>query len=300
MEVKHDANYYGKCMIGGILSCGLTHTAVVPIDIVKCRSQVDPAKYPGLVSGIKIVKAEQGMQGLKIGWLPTLIGYSMQGFGKFGFYEIFKDVYAGIVGPENAKKYQAVGWLVASACAEVIADVLLCPMEAVKVRMQTSPPGTFPTSLSAAVDQIKAAEGTSGFYKGLSPLWGRQVPYTMVKFASFEAIVRWFYSNVFTAGRENYSSGFQLSVTFISGYLAGVLCALVSQPADTIVSKLNQKKTSGSTTDAIKEIVAEVGVGGLYRGLGARIIMIGTLTGLQWWIYDGFKTIAGLKPTSKK
>ena len=33
----HDMSYYGKCMIGGIFSCGLTHMAVCPLDIVKCR-----------------------------------------------------------------------------------------------------------------------------------------------------------------------------------------------------------------------------------------------------------------------
>merc|ERR1712130_598301 len=27
--------YYAKCMIGGALSCGLTHTAVVPLDLVR-------------------------------------------------------------------------------------------------------------------------------------------------------------------------------------------------------------------------------------------------------------------------
>jgi len=58
----------------------------------------------------------------------------MQGFGKFGFYEMFKDVYKGLLG-EKAAKYQTMGFLTASACAEVIADVLLCPMEALKVRM---------------------------------------------------------------------------------------------------------------------------------------------------------------------
>ena len=36
--------------------------------------------------------------------MPTLIGYSMQGFGKFGFYEIFKDVYRGALGAK-ADKY---------------------------------------------------------------------------------------------------------------------------------------------------------------------------------------------------
>ena len=37
--------YFALCGLGGILSCGTTHTAVVPLDLVKCRIQVDPAKY---------------------------------------------------------------------------------------------------------------------------------------------------------------------------------------------------------------------------------------------------------------
>jgi solute carrier family 25 phosphate transporter 3 len=65
------------------------------------------------------------------GWLPTLVGYSAQGFGKFGFYEIFKDVYRSAVGPDNAARYQTIGFAISSASAEVIADCLLCPWEAV-------------------------------------------------------------------------------------------------------------------------------------------------------------------------
>jgi hypothetical protein len=37
---EHDLSYYFKCMVGGILACGVTHTAICPIDIVKCRKQV--------------------------------------------------------------------------------------------------------------------------------------------------------------------------------------------------------------------------------------------------------------------
>ncbi|XP_030880473.1 phosphate carrier protein, mitochondrial-like [Leptonychotes weddellii] len=32
--------FYALCGFGGVLSCGLTHTAVVPLDLVKCRMQV--------------------------------------------------------------------------------------------------------------------------------------------------------------------------------------------------------------------------------------------------------------------
>ena len=40
MGEVHDMSYYQKCMMGGILSCGITHTMVCPLDIVKCRMQV--------------------------------------------------------------------------------------------------------------------------------------------------------------------------------------------------------------------------------------------------------------------
>lgn len=38
------------------------------------------------------------MRGLGKGWAPTAIGYSLQGLGKFGFYEIFKNLYSNMLG----------------------------------------------------------------------------------------------------------------------------------------------------------------------------------------------------------
>ena len=32
--------YYATCTVGGIPSCGLTHMAVTPLDVVKCNMQV--------------------------------------------------------------------------------------------------------------------------------------------------------------------------------------------------------------------------------------------------------------------
>ena len=63
----------------------------------------------------------------------------------------------------------------------------------------------------------------------------------MMKFAGFENTVKLFYAYVFTAGKENYSKNTQLMVTFMSGYIAGIFCALVSHPADTMVSIINKK-----------------------------------------------------------
>lgn len=217
--------------------------------------------------------------------------------GKFGFYELFKDLSCKMVGEERFTANRKVFWAMSSACAEVIADTLLCPFEAVKVRIQTSKPGTFPTGFGEAFSTIQKNEGNQGLFKGLVPLWCRQVPYTVVKFVAFEYIVEKFYQNIFTKPKNEYSKVTQLSVTFASGYLAGIFCAIVSHPADTMVSKLNNIKSEGSLGENMSKIYSEIGMAGLWRGLGARIFMIGTLTGFQWWIYDTFKTTMGMGTT---
>lgn len=166
--------------------------------------------------------------------------------------------------------------------------------------MQTSEPGTFPKSAVAGFNTLRASEGTNGFYKGLQPLWARQVPYTVVKFVAFERIVQMFYKNVFTKPKSEYGKSTQLMITFMSGYIAGVFCAIVSHPADTMVSILNKRVSDEPTGKQVREIYGEIGFNGLWKGLGTRIFMIGTLTCLQWVIYDSFKVACGLATTGGK
>jgi solute carrier family 25 phosphate transporter 3 len=66
----------------------------------------------------------------------------------------------------------------------------------------------------------------------------------------------------------------------MSGYIAGVFCAVISHPADTMVSKLNSVKGSDSLGKNISKIYADIGFMGLWNGLLTRIFMVGTLTGL--------------------
>ncbi|KAJ8440275.1 hypothetical protein Cgig2_031589 [Carnegiea gigantea] len=116
---------------------------------------------------------------------------------------------------------------------------------------------------------------------------------TMMKFASFETIVELIYKHAIPTPKDQCSKPLQLGVSFAGGYVAGVFCAIVSHPADNLVSFLNNAK--GATVgDAVKKL----GLWGLFtRGLPLRIVMIGTLTGAQWGIYDAFKVFVGLPTT---
>ena len=131
-------------------------------------------------------------------------------------------------------------------------------------------------------------------YKGLYPLWGRQIPYTMMKFASFETVVDMIYQRL-PGGKSDYGKGAQTAVSFSAGYIAGILCAIVSHPADVMVSKLNASRQAGEGFGAaVGRIYKDIGFGGLWNGLPVRIVMVGTLTGLQWMIYDSYKIYMGV------
>jgi len=301
----YSKEYYFYCGIGGILSCGLTHTFVTPLDLVKCNAQANPKEFPGTIAGFKKIFSGEavalghgsGMAGLMKGWGPTLVGYSLQGLGKFGFYEFFKHEFAVAVGEDNAYKYRDLVYLFASASAEFIADVALCPFEAVKVRVQTNP--HYAKGLLDGLPKLYASEGFGGLYAGIGPLWARQVPYTIIKFMAFERIAEALYKMI-PKPKSEMTKGEQMGVVFTAGYIAGVLCGAVSHPADTMVSKINKLKMEGGIVTKVKAIYSGtpttpgIGFAGLWAGFAPRVVMIGTLTGLQWFIYGAFKAYVGL------
>jgi solute carrier family 25 phosphate transporter 3 len=303
--VLYSPTYFGYCCIGGILSCGLTHTAVTPLDLVKCNTQANPEHFKGTVQGFRAIYSGQvtnlgfgsGLSGLVKGWGPTLWGYSLQGLFKFGLYELFKHEIAEVVGHDNATRYRDLVYLTASASAEFFADIALCPFEAVKVRIQTSP--KYARGVVDGLPKMLINEGIGTLYAGIGPLWARQIPYTIIKFMAFERIAEFIYG-LLPKKKEDMSKQEQMLVIFSAGYIAGVICGAVSHPADTMVSKINKSNLEGGLWQKMKGIYSGtpttkgIGFAGLWAGFWPRVVMIGTLTGLQWFIYGAFKASVGL------
>ncbi|KAI7725084.1 hypothetical protein M8C21_014227 [Ambrosia artemisiifolia] len=84
--------------------------------------QIDPVKYKSISSGFGVLLKEQGVK--------------------------------------YATDYKTLIYLAASAFAELIADVALCPMEAVKVRVQTRP--VFARGLGDGLPKSIRSEGAVG------------------------------------------------------------------------------------------------------------------------------------------
>jgi len=284
---KYDLMYYLKGAAAGGICCSITHGALTPVDVVKTRVQLDPVKYnQGLVGGFRQIVAEEGAMALTTGLGATAAGYFVQGWFKFGGVEFFKIKAVESMGEEAAWNNKTAIYLGAAAGAETIADIFLCPLEAVRIRSVSDP--EFCDGLADGFVKMLKSEGVGGFYAGLAPILAKQVPYTMAKFAVQGAAADAIYGSMGKTPAD-LSSGTNVGISLASGVVAGVASAIISHPADTLLSKVNKKGAGGegSMMTRLMRIAGETGFVNLCTvGLLPRCVMIGTLTAGQFGIFD--------------
>ncbi|KAL8794170.1 MAG: hypothetical protein Q9195_003238 [Heterodermia aff. obscurata] len=282
---------YSRFALAGAICCSVTHGGLTPVDVVKTRIQLDPVTYNrGLIGGFRQVIANEGAGAIWTGFGPTAAGYFLQGAFKFGGYELFKQQCINYLGYETASNNRTAVYLASSAAAEFFADIALCPLEATRIRLVSEP--TFASGLVSGFGKIASQEGVGAFYSGFGPILFKQVPYTMAKFVVFEKVSELIYKRV---DKSKTSDGMQTFYNLGSGLMAGFAAAAVSQPADTMLSKINKTKglPGEGTTSRLIKIAKELGLRGSYTGIGARLFMVGTLTAGQFAIYGDIKKALG-------
>lgn len=221
-EHSTDGLFYAKCFIGGALSSSV-RWVLTPLDLIKVSMQAHPDKYPNFVSGLtSVYRHEGGIRGLYRGLTPTILAYSTQSSVKYGLYEYWKDTIQTHLGPDLSTEYRTAIYIVSAGSAEAIADVLMCPWEMLKVKIQTTTSTTTTTLLQQqhlllrrhhhdSVTTTTASKFPSKFqpalkymiqyrremnfpFGSLTPLWSRQIIGTVVNFVTFEHTVNAIYS----------------------------------------------------------------------------------------------------------
>lgn len=136
-----------------------------------------------------------------------------------------------------------------------------------------------------------------GFYAGFIPILCNQIPYTMAKFAVQGKVAEQIYSARGVTPKD-LTANQNVIVSLQSGVVAGVVAAIISHPADTLLSKINKKGAGGdgSMLKRLTNIASETGLVKLCTvGLPARCVMIGSLTAGQFGIFDTVMGLTGAK-----
>jgi solute carrier family 25 phosphate transporter 3 len=95
----------------------------------------------------------------------------------------------------------------------------------------------------------------------------------MAKFVVYEKVAEAIYQRV---DKSTASGPTQTAINLGSGLIAGMAAAIVSQPADTMLSKINKTKglPGEGTTSRLIKIAKELGLRGSFTGIGARLFMV--------------------------
>jgi solute carrier family 25 phosphate transporter 3 len=286
----------------------------------------------GTVDLIKNLVALRGpralFQGADITFLASLV------FGSLGFgaTELFRRSFTMTFFTDGGGTNSEVILLLAATAATVITSAAASPFELLRVRSMglieskpwTAVLGDFLNERTSnrggkkSKKSVSTPEKSSDFslkdikakdllplFAGFPPTVSRELAFAIPKFLAFDII-----TNVITgfinASADPGSLPIQvgvgaegLTISAFSGALAGIAGAIVSHPADLILTKTSasEKKQSedgggADWRDVVKDLLSkEGGFANLYVGLQPRLVFFFLVIGLQFFLYDYVKVL---------
>jgi len=265
-------------MVAGAFACTLTHTALVPIDVVKTLHQTEPVRFSGLglVTSMAKLYRESGAGGLFLGLAPTLAGYTWYGATVFPGYEFFKRRLLALCGPRFGAKVRVPLVLLSGAIATFFACIGVCPAEAVRIR-----------TVTAHGFRMAFMQPVSSLFAGFAPLLFRQVFFGMAKFLVFDTFAGLVYRRFPGLARKRRTS---LMVSLLSGATAGLVATFVSQPSDAILTRLATAPELGIWR-AAQALWAEGRVAAFFAGFITRSVWAAAIIAGQFLLYDVAKQV---------
>lgn len=112
----------------------------------------------------------------------------------------------------------------------------------------------------------------------------------MAAFVVYENVLSQAYK---TMDKSAISSAAVTAINLSSGLVAGLAAAVVSQPADTVLSKINRDPgvPGEGSLRRLWRVVSETGFRGSFAGTRARLVMVGGMTAIQFAIYGDVKEV---------
>jgi len=247
-------------------------------------------------------------------------------FGTLGFgaTELFRRSFSLAFLPENSvsKTGQEITLLAAAGLACVVTSAVAAPFELLRVRSMANVEnqplqkvfssflevsrkenGVASTSVDMTLVDLKK-DDIQPLFSGFVPILSREFPFAVSKFLAFDLVSSILISFINSQLQliEPIEQGIGtagLTISALSGALAGLFAALVSHPADLILTLTSASKDesdeaendNGDWNTIVQELLnREGGVANLFTGLPARSAFFFLVVGLQFFLYDYTKT----------
>ena len=257
-EVALSAKEYLSFAASGAACTATVRTLLAPLDVTKTAMQSAPAQYEKLLPSMRALYDVGGVSRLFTAVDVTIVGAAILGGVGFGVNEFLRRFFTEAAGgPGTAALYAIQITIGASLTSQVLSSILVCPLEVLRIRAVSASieevakggsKGAGGGGEGSAADAYKLpgglltlwAEGGLGvLYAPLLPLLLRELPFTVAKFLVFDAA-----SQAITAAApaSQETPAAAAGVALLAGCLAGIAGAVVSNPADAILTLAGQQQ----------------------------------------------------------
>ncbi|KAF2213025.1 hypothetical protein CERZMDRAFT_96698 [Cercospora zeae-maydis SCOH1-5] len=281
----------GSFVAGGIAACGAV-TVTHSFETIKIRLQLQgelqskkdaPRLYKGVLHGIKVVYANEGLRGLLRG-LNCAYVYQMTLNGcRLGFYDPIRTTLNSLVltrsplntNDANVKAMQSVPVNIASGASSGILGAFLgSPFFLVKTRLQSYSPflpvGTQHQYRNAfdGMRQIYGPEGIKGLWRGVGPAMVR------TGFGSSVQLPTYFFAKRLLQRNFDIQDGTPLHLA--SSTASGFVVCCVMHPPDTVMSRMYNQTGNlySGALDCLYRTVKTEGILAVYKGFFAHLARI--------------------------
>ena len=193
----------------------------------------------------------------------------------------------------TSKEHSIVANALGSSCAGIISRILTHPLDTAKARLQA------PTSIQPPYKGVRnvllrtyRSEGITSLYRGFGAVIIGGTPGTMAYFCSYEWIK--------TSIRKRDDALPEFAIYFGAGMLAETIACIIYVPVDVIKERLQVQNDASKNTfqqykyngslDALKQIVKNEGISGLYKGYAATLASYGPFSAFYFLFYEQLKS----------
>jgi len=290
-ETELTVEAYLRLALSGGLCIATVRTLLTPIEIIKTRLQARPEDYDGWLDGISKISKESGgfVQGMTKGWDITAFTGFLLGLSGFGFNEFLRRIIGDWVGPGSSEVFSIPIILAASALSTIITSILVCPIEATRIRLMSTPGSVEVGGFIRIGKKVLEDSGVMGLFDGLEPLLFREVPFQLTKFLVYDVAQSALF-RLFPAAQESLNSS--LMVSLVSGLIAGIAGAIIGCPADAVLTRVNAAPDVVDWRAMVKVMLnSPGGWKNLFAGVDVRMVFFSLVISIQFFLYDYFKAL---------
>lgn len=188
--------------------------------------------------------------------------------------------------------------MLGSATAGIISRIFTHPLDTAKARLQAQQIKSIKTqsvqTYHGPIDVLRKtarAEGMRGLYRGFGAIFVGGTPGTVIYLSGYEQAKKRLSSR-----NENQpqSRGMDFLVHFASGMLAETLACVIYVPVDVVKERLQVQRQDAKVKyygsyDAMKTILRDEGLSGIYKGYAATLVSFGPFSAIYFGLYEIFK-----------